>query len=83
MQPIRMVRNFNRIGGLGEGDPYEFVQCFQTLFPVKGVASVVNPGQVIEYRIPDMFDRPWAQIWEQYFEQGMKRPQADDILEFK
>ena len=24
----------------------------------------------------DLYDRPWARIWEQYFEKGMKRPAA-------
>jgi hypothetical protein len=77
------VRNFDRVGGLDEGDPYEFIECFQTLFPVKGVATAVHPGQVIEYQVPDMFDRPWAKVWEQYFEQGMKRPQQqEDLFDF-
>jgi hypothetical protein len=44
----------------------------------------VTPGTVIQYRIPDWYDRPWARIWEEYFEQGMQRPKpAEDIFEFK
>jgi len=27
---------------------------------------------VIQYGVPEMFGRPWAQIWEEYFEEGMK-----------
>jgi len=27
-----------------------------------------------------MFGRPWAQIWEKYFEKGMERPKAKDIF---
>jgi hypothetical protein len=27
-----------------------------------------------------MFGRPWAQVWEQYFEQGMERPTPDEAL---
>jgi hypothetical protein len=30
-----------------------------------------------------MFHRPWAQLWEQYFEKGMKKPEAADIFEFR
>jgi hypothetical protein len=38
---------------------------------------------VIEYRIPDWYDRPWAKIWEEYFEEGMKRPSSGpDIFDF-
>jgi hypothetical protein len=29
---------------------------------------------VIEFKVPDMFGRPWAQIWEEHFEQDMERP---------
>jgi hypothetical protein len=29
-----------------------------------------------------MFGRPWAQIWEQYFEDGMQRPEDGSIFEF-
>jgi hypothetical protein len=30
-----------------------------------------------------MFDRPWAKIWEQYFEQNMERPKREIDLGFK
>jgi len=55
----------------------------QTIFPKDGKATAVTPGQVLEYRVPDMYGRPWAQIWEQYFEQGMQKPTTDDIFNFK
>lgn len=84
VQPIRIVRNFERIGGLDEGDPYEFIECFQTQFPIDGHSTPVHPGQVIPYQVPDMYDRPWAKIWEQYFEQGMKQPgEARDLFDFQ
>lgn len=83
VQPIRIVRNFERVGGLDEGDPYEVIECFQTQFPVKGVATPVRAGEVIDYQVPDMYDRPWARLWEQYFEQGMKRPEdTKDLFDF-
>jgi hypothetical protein len=43
----------------------------------------MSPGQTIEYTIPDMYGRPWAQMWEQYFEQDMERPQQEDIFSFE
>jgi hypothetical protein len=27
-----------------------------------------------------MYGRPWAQIWEKYFEKGMDRPKEKDIF---
>jgi hypothetical protein len=80
VQPIRIVRNLARIGGLNEGVPYEVVECMQNIFPVKGVAKHVSPGDVIEYEALDMFQRPWAQLWERYFEQDMQRPDTGEAL---
>jgi len=34
--------------------------------------------------VRDLYDRPWARIWEQYFEKDMKRPvAAEDLGGFK
>jgi hypothetical protein len=33
--------------------------------------------------VPDIYGRPWAHIWEKYFEQGMEKPEAEDIFSFK
>jgi hypothetical protein len=82
VEPIRIIRNYVKTSGFEEGDPYVFVECVQTIFPINGRATSVSPGTVIEYRVPDMYGRPWAQIWEQYYEQGMERPQAKDIFSF-
>ena len=31
-----------------------------------------------------MYGRPWAQLWEKYFEAGMQKPAAeDDIFDFE
>ncbi len=82
VEPIRMVRNLDRIGGFGEGDPYTFIECTASIFPLGGLATPVAPGTVIEYTVPDMFGRPWAQIWREYHEQGMTRPEDEDIFSF-
>ncbi|HEY8508144.1 MAG TPA: hypothetical protein VIL32_07305 [Steroidobacteraceae bacterium] len=83
VQPIRIVRNLERIGGLDEGNPYGYIECIPTFFPVKGHATAVKPGDVIEFEVPDMYNRPWARIWEKYFEQHMQRPQEEDIFQFE
>ena len=46
-------------------------------------ATPVSPGQVIEYEVPDMYGRPWAHIWEKYWEQGMEKPETEDIFSFE
>ena len=83
VEPVRIIRNYVKTSGYEEGDPYVFIDCVQTIFPRNGKASPVVPGSVIEYRVPDMFGRPWAQIWEQYFEKGMQKPPEEDIFSFK
>jgi hypothetical protein len=83
VQPIRIVRNYVKTSGYEQGDPYVYIECIQTIFPLNGKMSPVVPGSVIQYRVPDMFGRPWAQIWEQYFEKGMQKPADEDIFSFK
>jgi hypothetical protein len=82
VEPIRIVRNYIKTSGFEEGDPYVFVECVQTIFPIEGKASPVSPGAEIEYEVPDMYGRPWAHIWEKYFEEGMERPEEEDIFNF-
>ena len=73
-----MTRTLERISGFEEGDPYTFIECVQTIFPIKGRATPVVAGKTIEYEVPDMYGRPWAQIWEEYHEKGMTRPAEKD-----
>jgi hypothetical protein len=83
VKPIRIVRNLRRIGALTDGDPYEVIECLPNIFPVKGVPTPVAPGETIPYEALDMFRRPWGQLWEKYFEQGMEQPRKDEgIFEF-
>jgi hypothetical protein len=83
VQPIRIVRNLDRVSGLGEGEPNYYIDCDAQLYPINGRATVVAPGETIEYTRPDIYGRPWAELWERYFEQGMSRPEEDDIFDFE
>jgi hypothetical protein len=83
VEPLRIVRDFPKIGDFDQGEPFTFVECVQKIFPVDGVAISVAPGTRFEYEVPDMYGRPWARIWEEFWEQGMDRPQQeDDIFSF-
>jgi hypothetical protein len=82
-EPIRIVRNLERRSGLGEGDPQVFIACAPQLFPIDGRPTVAAPGETIEYTVPDIFGRPWAKLWERYFEEGMSRPEEEDIFTFE
>ncbi len=82
VEPVRIVRNLNRLGDYQDQTPYVFIECVQTIFPVEGRAAPLSPGATFEYTVPDMYGRPWARIWEQYHEQGMERPEEDDMFSF-
>jgi hypothetical protein len=82
VEPVRIVREFNRLGDFDAGDPFTFVECVQTIFPQNGRPTPIAPPATISFDVLDMYDRPWARIWEKYWEQGMKRPQQSDIFDF-
>jgi len=82
VEPVRIIRNITRLSGFEEGDPQPFIECVQSIFPISGAGTPVSPGTVIEYEVPDMYGRPWAELWEQYREEGMQKPESDDIFSF-
>jgi hypothetical protein len=85
VEPVRIIRNYLKQNDFDDSDatPYAFVECIQTIFPIDGIATPVNPGDVIEYEIPDMYGRPWDYLWENFFEQDMERPETgEDIFSF-
>jgi len=85
VQPVRDIRFFSRQGDYKDGGPFHLEHCNQTIFVGKdGRGAQVPPGTTIEYTVRDLYDRPWARIWEQYFEKDMKRPaEADELGGFR
>jgi hypothetical protein len=83
VEPIRIVRNLVKVADVDAGDPYVFIECIPTIYPVNGKATAVSPGSLVEYPVLDMYGRPWAQLWEQFHEKGMKRPEAADLFNFE
>ena len=83
VQPIRIVRNLVKQSDFDEGAPYMFIECVQTIFQQNGRPTPKSPGDVMPYEVPDMYGRPWAQIWEKYFERGMERPKEADPFDFR
>jgi len=82
VQPLRLIQVHIKTGELEEVDPFVYNRCIQTIFPVDGRPQPLAPGVTIEYTVPDMYGRPWAQIWESYFEGGMQRPGEESIFDF-
>ncbi len=82
VDPVRIVHYMDKTAELNQGDPFEHQECVRKIFPVEGRATQLTLGQTVDYTLLDMFDRPWAQIWETYFEQDMRRPPGDDPFDF-
>jgi hypothetical protein len=83
VEPIRMVRNLDKIDGLESGNTYQFIECVPTIFAINGRATPTAPGTVIQYKVPDMYGRPWAANWREFFEQDMQPPEDEDIFSFE
>jgi hypothetical protein len=82
--PLRLEAIYKYLEGPESEMRYQWKECQQALWNVDGRLQPIAPGTVIDYRIPDWYDRPWARIWEEHFEEGMQRPQPDeDIFHFE
>ena len=78
-QPVRAIRFFARRGDLKDAPVFHLDHCNQTIFVGKdGRGTRAANGTTIQYKVYDLYDRPWARIWEEYFEQDMKRPKEAD-----
>jgi hypothetical protein len=82
VDPVRIIQTWTRLGRLNENTPLTAMECVPHIFPVNGTATPQTPGATFEYSLPDIYGRPWAQIWERYHEQGMQRPAEDDLFSF-
>jgi hypothetical protein len=83
VEPVRIVHYLDRQAGLNEDDPFLIMECFPQIFPIDGLSTPVAPGQTFEFTQPNIFDRPWAEIWERFHEQDMQRPDDGDIFNFE
>jgi hypothetical protein len=81
--PVRILWHRNYQQSWGTADRLGWAECTRPLYPIDGYATQVAPGEVIEYKVPDMSDRPWAKIWEENFEKNMDRPKQELDLGFK
>jgi len=64
-------------------DPFIYARCMQTIFPIEGRPKPRTPGATLEYVVPDLYGRPWADQWERYLEKDMKRPAQGPDFEFR
>jgi len=82
VKPVRIVRNLEELSGFDQGAPQDFIRCVQTIFPINGQPTAKTPGSMLQYEMPDLYGRPWAEYWHKYYEQGMQVPKAQDLFDF-
>ncbi len=82
-EPVRILVHRPYQESLATADRLGRFECASRLYPIGGVATQVAPGELIEYRVPDLLNRPWARIWEEHFEQDMERPERELDLGFQ
>jgi hypothetical protein len=81
VEPVRDIRFFVRRGEFAAFEPIAHQHCNQTIFLGEdGRPTQVPPGTTIQLKVRDLYDRPWARVYEEYFEQNMSRPVEDDSL---
>ena len=85
VEPVRIIRRLVKQADFNDPstDPFVFTECVQSIYPTAGTATPLAPGEVIEYEVPDMYGRPWADIWRKYWEEGMEQPEQEDIFDFE
>ena len=82
--PLSLEALYTYLDGPQSDRRYQWKECQQALWNIEGRLQPVPAGTVIQYRVPDWYDRPWARVWEEYFEEGMKRPEPnEDIFKFE
>jgi hypothetical protein len=80
VEPVRIVQYWDKLGELNESDPFLIMECVPQSFPINGETTPMTPGATVEYALPNIYERPWAQIWERYHEDGMERPKAQGMF---
>jgi hypothetical protein len=81
--PLRIVQHMDKTRELNEGDPMVYMECVATNYPIDGLATPTTPGYTLEYDMPNIPGRPWADIWEKYHEEGMEQPEEEDFFSFE
>jgi hypothetical protein len=73
--PLHTVTPWNRASGLDSTARYTFVECRVQSTIVNG--SDGRPTQLMFFDDDyiDYYGRPWAQNWEEHFEQGWEKPE--------
>jgi hypothetical protein len=77
VEPVRLIEYWEKTQELNEGYPFDWRKCIQTLFPINGLQTPAAVGATIQYTLPNMSGRPWADVWAASEEKMPGRPKFD------
>jgi len=73
--PLRSTMRWNRIERHDSANlRHTFIECLSNVINVDGRPTQLAPS---DPRYVDYYGRPWAKNWEQYFEQGLEKPDQE------
>ena len=67
VEPVRIVQTSTSSATRMKAVRFRSWSAFRRSFRSMGTRRE-SPGQTFEYTVPDIFGRPWAEIWERYHE---------------
>ena len=77
VQPVRLRDRFLRRAEAGDPNArFTFIECLSNIRNVKGRPVQMTKG---DPNFIDYYGRPWAQNWEQWFEQGWEKPDDNAV----
>ncbi|HSR06587.1 MAG TPA: hypothetical protein VLM42_05510, partial [Bryobacteraceae bacterium] len=77
VQPVRLRDRFLRRAGAGDPNArFTFIECLSNIRNVNGRPVQQTKG---DPNFVDFYGRPWAQNWEQWFEQGWEKPDDNAV----
>ncbi|HUF73060.1 MAG TPA: hypothetical protein VMR74_09195 [Gammaproteobacteria bacterium] len=75
LEPLHTVTPWMRVAGPGDAElRYTFVECRTQSTIINGPDGRPTQLTFFDEGYIDYFGRPWAQNWEEHFEQGWERP---------
>jgi hypothetical protein len=76
-QPIHIKDRFLRKATLdSQTERFTFIECLSNVHNVNGRPKQLNKN---DPEFIDYYGRPWAQVWEEYFEKGWDKPATSEV----
>ena len=83
VDPIRIVRNYARLSGFEEGEPYTYIECMPTIFPVKGTRRPSSPGMSSSTKCPTCTAAHGRRSGRSTSSRAWRSPKDEDIFTFE